>query len=86
VPKNADAWLGLGKLMISQRRFKDAVEPLQRSIALNPRSGEAYFSLGECRKGLGESAAAAEAYRETIRQLPDHSAARQRLEEMQISP
>lgn len=86
VPKNADAWLGLGKMMISQRRFKDAAEPLQTSIALNPHSGEAYFSLGECRKGLGEFAAAAEAYRETIRRLPDHSAARQRLEEMQISP
>ncbi|MBC7855263.1 MAG: tetratricopeptide repeat protein [Pirellulaceae bacterium] len=86
VPKNAEAWLGLGKMMISQRRFNDAVEPLQRSIALNPRSGEAYFSLGKCRQGLGEFAAAAEAYRETIRHLPDHSAARQRLEEMQISP
>jgi tetratricopeptide (TPR) repeat protein len=86
VPKNAEAWLGLGKIMIGQRRFQDAVEPLQRSIALNPRGGEAYFSLGECRRGLGEFAAAAEAYRQTIHHMPDHSAARKRLEEMQISP
>ena len=86
MPKNAEAWLGLGKLLIGQRRFQDAVEPLQKSIALNPRNGEAHFALGECRKGLGDLAAAAEAYRETLRHVPDHAAARQRLEEMQTSP
>jgi protein O-GlcNAc transferase len=86
MPKNADALLSLGKLLIGQRRFQDAVQPLEKSLALNPRSGEAHFALGECRKGLGDLAAAAESYRETLRHLPDHAAARQRLEEMQLSP
>jgi Flp pilus assembly protein TadD len=86
MPKNAEAWFGLGKLLIGQRRFQDAVQPLEKSIALNPRNGEAHFALGECRNGLGDLAAAAEAYRETLRRVPGHAAARQRLEEMQTSP
>jgi tetratricopeptide (TPR) repeat protein len=86
MPNSAEAWLGLGKLLIGQGRFQDAAEPLEKSIALNPRNGEAHFALGECRKGIGNLAAAAEAYRETIRQVPDHAAARQRLEEIQVSP
>src|SRR4051794_9304517 len=51
-PKNAVGWLSLGNIQIWQHRYQDALESLQRSIELNPRSGDAYFSMGECRKAL----------------------------------
>lgn len=86
VPKNARAWLGLGKILIGQRRFQDAMEPLTKAIALNPRSDDAHFLLGECRRELGDTAGAVAAYREALRISPSHSQARERLNEMPRSP
>ena len=85
-PKNADAWLSLGNVLIWERRYQDAIEPLEKSIALKPRFGEAYLALGDCRKALRDSAGAAEAYREALRYMPDHPKARQQLEELLGSP
>lgn len=84
--KNSNAWLSLGNVLIWQRRFQEAVEPLKKSIALNPQNVEAHFSLGECWQSLGDSAAAADAYREVNRLAPDHVDARRRLEELKSTP
>jgi tetratricopeptide (TPR) repeat protein len=62
-PKNAKAWLSHGNVLIRQHRYKDALESVQKSIGLDPRNRQAYLSLGACRKGLGDSAGAAEAYK-----------------------
>ena len=61
-PKNGDAWLNLANVLISQHRYQEALEPLQKAIELNPKKSQAYFAIGECRKGLGDLAGAAEAY------------------------
>jgi tetratricopeptide (TPR) repeat protein len=62
-PKNPDAWLKLATVLISQHRYKNALDSVQKSIALNPQQTQAYLLLAECRKGLGDAAGAAEAYK-----------------------
>jgi tetratricopeptide (TPR) repeat protein len=63
VPRNSGAWLGLGNILIWERRYQDALEPLQKSIELDPRNHKAYHALGKCRQELGDTAGAAEAFR-----------------------
>ncbi len=46
-PTFALALLDLGKLRSSQKRFQEAVDPLTRSIAVQPKSGEANLLLGQ---------------------------------------
>ncbi|MFN0020010.1 MAG: tetratricopeptide repeat protein [Pirellulaceae bacterium] len=84
--KNSNAWLSLGNVLIWRRRFQEAVEPLKKSIELNPQNVEAHISLGECWQNLGDSAAAADAYRTANRLAPDHLEARRRLEELKSTP
>lgn len=63
VPKNSNAWLGLGSIFIWQRKYQDALEPLRKSIKLDPQNRQAYKSLGRCLQELGDAVGAAEAYR-----------------------
>ncbi|MBC7855821.1 MAG: tetratricopeptide repeat protein [Pirellulaceae bacterium] len=81
-PKNAKGWLNLGNVLLWQERFQESEDPINKSIALNPKSGPAHFALGECRQGLGDPTGAAKAYREAIRLAPNHRQARERLERL----
>ena len=85
-PTSVERRLSLANVQIRQRRYHEATETLQKAIELNPKDGRAYFSLGECRQGLGDAAGAAEAYRQVLLRSPDHPLARQRLEELNESP
>jgi tetratricopeptide (TPR) repeat protein len=46
-PTFALALLDLGKLMASQKRFQDAIDPLTRAVTAQPQSAETNLLLGE---------------------------------------
>jgi eukaryotic-like serine/threonine-protein kinase len=48
--------------LLAAGRFRAAVEPLTRVIAVDPGHGAAHFALGYCRQQLGEFARALERY------------------------
>ena len=85
-PKNAKGWRNLGDVLIWQKRYQEAEESIQKSIALNPKHGPVYFSLGQCREGLGDPTGAIEAYREALHYSPGDPQARERLEALGATP
>jgi predicted Zn-dependent protease len=56
-----EAWLGLGKADLMLRQPKDAVIPLRRAIALNPKLAQAHYLLGGA---LGQLVQTAQARKE----------------------
>ena len=85
-PKSADFRFNLGYIQLLQKRYQDAADTLQRAIELNPRNGLAYFAQGECQRAMNDPAAAAAAYREAQRYLPDDPQIQQRLEALSEKP
>jgi Flp pilus assembly protein TadD len=67
-PKSADAWNGLGILLVEQLgRCEDSEAAFRRAIELDPKSAAAWNNLGNLRKDhLGRSDEAEAAYRKAI--------------------
>jgi len=54
-PTIAQAYLGLGMVLIARSRFKDALLPLDRAEALQPSSWLVYFEIAIAHLQLGDS-------------------------------
>jgi tetratricopeptide (TPR) repeat protein len=52
-PRDAEAWLELGKLYNQEGKFAGAEQALRRSISLNSQLAEAYYFLGFIQKETG---------------------------------
>lgn len=59
-PKEARAYLGLGRLYAAQNRADDAVGALKKAIEVKPKLAEAYFNLGMIYAATGQKDAALE--------------------------
>jgi tetratricopeptide (TPR) repeat protein len=53
-PNAATAWRNLGISLFNTDRKKDAIEPLQKSLQLDPKSAQAWFLLGASMVGAME--------------------------------
>jgi tetratricopeptide (TPR) repeat protein len=51
----ADAWLYLGQAQLLAKRYKDAIPPLERAVAIAPASDQGYAFLGWCYFGLKDA-------------------------------
>lgn len=61
-PKEARAYLGLGRLYAAQERVDDSVAAFKKAIELKPKMAEAYFNLGIIYVATGKKDAAQEQY------------------------
>jgi cytochrome c-type biogenesis protein CcmH/NrfG len=61
-PKNADAWLGLGRLAMSRRDYRAAVEAFSHAAECSPEALEPLYSLSQAHRLLNNPEAA-EAFR-----------------------
>jgi tetratricopeptide (TPR) repeat protein len=52
----ADAWIYLGQAHVGAKRYKDAIPPLEKAVAIAPNSDQAYAFLGWCYFGLKDPA------------------------------
>jgi tetratricopeptide (TPR) repeat protein len=67
-PKEARAYLGLGRLYAAQDRADDAALAFRKAIEVKPKLAEAYFNLGMIYAAVGKKEAALEQYR-ALREL-----------------
>jgi predicted Zn-dependent protease len=56
----------LAAALVEQTRYAEAVDVLERLLAIEPASAMAYRYLGEAREGLGHTAEARRAYRRAL--------------------
>lgn len=66
------AHLDLARGYLEQRSWSRAREPLERALAIDPRSAEAHALMGVMYQGQKEPALAEEAYRRALRHDPRH--------------
>jgi Flp pilus assembly protein TadD len=59
-PKEARAYLGLGRLYAAQNRADDSVTAFKKAIEVKPKLAEAYFNLGMIYAATGKKDAALE--------------------------
>lgn len=85
-PRSIEYRYSLGMLQLLSQRYRDAADTFRSVLELRPTFGPAHFGLGECLQSLGDSRGAAEEFQETLRYLPDHELARQRLERLNQTP
>lgn len=70
--KLTEAWLRLAQLQVSVHKFEPAKKTLQRAIAANLQNSSAlYHLLGRVLVQLNDNSAAAQAFEQTLEQLPD---------------
>jgi tetratricopeptide (TPR) repeat protein len=79
-----DFLIQYGRTLLRAGRAAQALAPLEQSISLQP-SAEAYALLGEARAQLGETSAAAEAWRAAVSLESQHRAAREALANAELS-
>jgi protein O-GlcNAc transferase len=73
-PALADACLYYGRTLYLLNRFPQAAEILRGVVRREPRSGEAYRLLGLSLEGMGDTAAAGDAFRQALRGIPSNAA------------
>jgi len=69
---DADALLELGISLCRRARWRDAIEPLQRAISIDPNKAAAHYQLGETYNQTDRLPEALEAYETAARLQPDN--------------
>ena len=73
--RGADALVLLAVVQGAQRKDTEALKSVERAIALAPENFDAQFTLGRALYGVGDSAAAARAFRAALKLRPDDARA-----------
>jgi tetratricopeptide (TPR) repeat protein len=71
LPRSSESHLALGDLFMLRGQLAKARRHLQRAVSLNRRSGMAWARLGQFYDLTGNRSAAAPAYRQALKWLPD---------------
>lgn len=79
------AWGILGTILLREGKPREAVQALQKAIALNPRLVGARINLGEAFLAQGQTASAEQAFETALRMAPDNFNVRLDLAELQSS-
>jgi tetratricopeptide (TPR) repeat protein len=74
-PRNADARLLLGSLLMEQGDKAASIQQLRAAVNLRPRSEEAQNALGEACNKFGETAAAKDSFEKAVALKPDYAIA-----------
>src|SRR5437879_12345625 len=69
---DADALLELGISLSRRARWREAIEPLQRAVALDPEKAAAHYQLGESYNSTDRLPEALAAYETAARLQPDN--------------
>jgi tetratricopeptide (TPR) repeat protein len=77
--ERVDAWLGLARAGLGQRRNREAAEAALTAVGLGFHNPEAHFLLGVALHRMGRVPRAVEALRVAVAQNPNHAPAHERL-------
>jgi len=78
-PSKDEARLALGRALISQQKFSDALVPLKEYIEHGPRDFQGYYAAGLAYRGLRQSDSAIEMLQKAARLVPESYEARYEL-------
>jgi tetratricopeptide (TPR) repeat protein len=70
-PKSAAAWTELGNALMDSRRFSEAIDAYEKSLALDPKNVNVRVDMGTCYRGVGKFDKAVEEYRKALKINPD---------------
>jgi hypothetical protein len=79
-PESAIAHYNLGRLLLGQQKFEEAISHFSKALQLKPSSAEIHNNLGVALAGAGRLNEAARQFAEALRVEPDHAKARRNLE------
>jgi tetratricopeptide (TPR) repeat protein len=71
-PKNVNAWIKLGNVMMDSSRFNEAIDAYQKALALDPKNVDVLVDMGTCYKNAGKPDIAVKEYRKAIEINPRH--------------
>ena len=78
-PKNVDAWISLGNMMMDTSRFSEAADAYEKALAIDPRNVDVRVDMGTCYRNMGNPDMAAKAYRKALELNPQHLTAHKNL-------
>ena len=71
-PKNVNAWISLGNLMMDTSRFSEAIDAYEKALALDPKNIDVRVDLGTCYRNTGKPDMAVKEYRKALEVNPQH--------------
>lgn len=71
-PKNVNAWINLGNMMMDTSRFSEAVEAYQKALDIDPKNVDVRVDMGTCYRRVGKPDVAVKEYRKALEFNPRH--------------
>lgn len=78
-PKNVNAWISLGNMMMDSSRFNEAIDAYQKALDIDPKNVDVRVDMGTCYKNIGKPDIAVKEYRKALEFNPQHLHAHQNL-------
>jgi len=72
-PKNLNALIGLGNVLMDAGRFPEAVDAYGKALEIEPSDVNVRTDMGTCFRRIGRPEKAVEAYRQSLTYQPTHS-------------
>ncbi|MCL5024776.1 MAG: tetratricopeptide repeat protein [Nitrospirae bacterium] len=71
-PKNVNAWVELGNILMDSRRFGEAVGAYQKALELDPKNVDVRVDMGTCYRNSGKPDMAMREYKKALEINPNH--------------
>ncbi len=72
-PKNVNAWIGLGNILMDTSRFNEAIDAYQKALEIDPKNVDVRVDMGTCYRNSGKADIAAKEYRKALEINPNHA-------------
>ena len=71
-PKNMNAWIELGNILMDSKKYAEAVEPYQKALEIDPKNVDVRVDMGTCMRGSGKPDMAIKEYKKALEYNPNH--------------
>jgi cytochrome c-type biogenesis protein CcmH/NrfG len=71
-PKNLNAWIQLGNLMMDTQKFNEAVNAYAKALELDPKNVDVRVDYGTCLRNSGKPEDAVREYKKALELNPNH--------------
>lgn len=71
-PKNVNAWISLGNMLMDASRFGEAADVYQKALDLDPKNVDVRVDMGTCFRYAGKPDSAIQEYRKALEINPQH--------------
>jgi cytochrome c-type biogenesis protein CcmH/NrfG len=71
-PKNMNAWIQLGNIMMDTARFNEAADAYAKALELDPKNVDVRVDMGTCLRNAGKPDLAIKEFKKAIEINPNH--------------